>query len=353
MAVVCERCGRAFQNKYAVWGHRRACRPHSAKAEPAEPASSAYGLAEAGREPQLTQELNDQEFELRRRRLALEQREVERRESAAWERDMNELMGKIEREAEKETRRGVVEEVCSPFVDLRYTLKGYKIPPGLSDAAKRRVEEELKRAASGRSRHELLKLAEQARDRVYAQVLQAQDDLRAEATQAAAERKAPLAREEEKAQRQEETTPSPVLPVPDNRLPVVDRLVKQHGLTDGDYDNEELEDDTEDEVDSQDEPEEDEWDDDDHHPESDVEPEEEPTPAGVLGTLLTLGAVAAGVALVVRALKPSRVWVSDPRQGGDGSFAVGGAPPGSQPPWKEANETEIQQGLDSGALRRV
>src|SRR5215471_3600025 len=116
MAVRCERCGRTFQNKYAVWGHLRACRPHSVKAEPAQPASLAYGLAEAGLEPHLSQELADQELELRRRRLALEQREVERQESAAWERDMNDLMGRIERETEKETRRGVVEEVCSPFV---------------------------------------------------------------------------------------------------------------------------------------------------------------------------------------------------------------------------------------------
>jgi len=353
MAVRCERCGRTFQNKYAVWGHLRACRSHSVKAEPAEPASLAYGLAGAGLEPQLSQEFADQERELRRRRLALEQRELERQENAARQREMNELMRQIEREAEKETRRGVVEEVCSPFVDLRHTLKGYELPPGLSDAAKRRVEEELKRAGSGRSRHELLKLAEQARDQVYAQVLQAQDDRRAEAMREAAERKALLAREREEAQGQERTTPSPVLPVPDNRLPVVDRLVKQHGLTDGNDANEELEDDAEDEVDSEDEPEEDEWDDDDPDTESDAEPEERPAPTGSLGALLTLGAVAAGVALVVKALTPSRVWISDPRNGGDGSFAVGSAPPGSQPPWKVASELDIQQGLDSGALRRV
>jgi hypothetical protein len=323
------------------------------KAEPPQPASSAYGLAEAGLEPHLSQELADQELELRRRRLALEQREVERQESAAWERDMNDLMGRIERETEKETRRGVVEEVCSPFVDLRYMGAGYQIPPGTSDAAKRRVEEELERAGSGRPRHELLKIAEQVRERVYGSMLKAQDDLRAEAARANAEREALLAREEEeRAQRQEPTTPSPVMPGGEVSPRADDRLVKHYGLADGD-DNQELGDDAEDEVDSEDVPEEDEWGNDDPHPESDVEPEEEPAPAGWLGALLTLGAVAAGVALVAKVLTPSRVWISDPRSGGDGTFAVGSAPPGSQPPWRVASEMEIRQGLDSGALRRV
>ncbi len=353
MAVRCERCGRTFQNKYAVWGHRRACRPHSVKAELAEPASSAYGLAEAELEPLRSQELVDQERELRRRRLALELQEVERQENAARQREMNELTSQIERQAEQETRRGVVEEVCSPFADLRYTLKGYKIPPGLSDAAKRHVQEELKRAGSGRSRYELLKLAEQARDQVYAKALQAQDDLRAEATRAAAERKADLARGRQEAQGQERMTPCPVPPVPDDGLPVVDRLDTQRALTDGNDANEEPGNDTEDEVDSEDGPEEDEWDDNDADTESDAELAERRAPTGLLGPLLTLGAVVAGLALVVKALTPSKVWISDPRNGGDGSFAVGSAPPGSQPPWRVASEMEIQQGLDSGDLRRV
>jgi hypothetical protein len=57
MAIRCDRCGRAFRNKYAVWGHLRACRPSSVEAEPAQPGSSAYGLAQPGLEPQFGEEL--------------------------------------------------------------------------------------------------------------------------------------------------------------------------------------------------------------------------------------------------------------------------------------------------------
>jgi hypothetical protein len=52
-------------------------------------------------------------------------------------------------------------------------------------------------------------------------------------------------------------------------------------------------------------------------------------------------------------LRFARVWISDPQHGGDGSFAVGSAPPGPQPPWRDASETEIEQGLEDGALKRV
>src|SRR5881397_225097 len=34
-------------------------------------------------------------------------------------------------------------------------------------------------------------------------------------------------------------------------------------------------------------------------------------------------------------LRFARVWISDPQHGGDGSFAVGSAPPGPQPPWRD------------------
>jgi len=53
-------------------------------------------------------------------------------------------------------------------------------------------------------------------------------------------------------------------------------------------------------------------------------------------------------------LRFARVWISDPQHGGDGSFAVGSAPPGAQPPpRRDASETEIEQGLEDGALKRV
>ena len=80
--------------------------------------------------------------------------------------------------------------------------------------------------------------------------------------------------------------------------------------------------------------------------------EEEPAPGG-WGTLFTLGAIALGLVVLSRALGSSKVWIADPHHGGDGSFAVGSAPPGPQPPWREASETEIQQGLQDGALKRV
>src|SRR5437870_1622648 len=172
MAVRCERCGRAFQNKYAVWGHLRVCRPGSVEAELAQPASSAYGLAQPGLEPQFSHELPDEEeLQLRRRRLELERRELDREENAAWRRDL-ETLNTL---AETARRRGVVEQVCSPFAELAYTLKGYQVPPGTRDVAKRRVQEEFERAGGERSREELVKIAEQAREQVYAPVLKAQE----------------------------------------------------------------------------------------------------------------------------------------------------------------------------------
>ncbi len=89
-------------------------------------------------------------------------------------------------------------------------------------------------------------------------------------------------------------------------------------------------------------------------PEEGDEPadDDEPGPAG-WGTLLTLGAVVLGVAVLAKALKAPTVWLSDPATGGDGSFAVGPAPPGSNPPWRAASPAEIQRGLESGALRVV
>ena len=338
MVVRCDRCGRAFRNKYAVWGHLRACRPGSVEAE----------LAQPGLEPQLGEELADQKHDLRRRRLELERRELEREEDAAWHRDMEALNTRIESETETQRRRGIVEEVCSPFADLPYTFKGYQIPPGTCDAAKRRAHEELMRAGRGRSREELVTIVRQAREQVYAPVLKAQDDARA--ARAVAEREAHLAREREEAERREQTTIS-ALP---QGLATTDRFVEDRELTDSTDDDHETEDDAEDDLDFEDEPDGTEGDDDDE-PDGDTESEneEEPAPVGLGGTLLKLGAIALGLVVLSRALGSSKVWIADPHHGGDGSFAVGGAPPGPQPPWREASETEIQQGLQDGALRRV
>jgi len=68
-------------------------------------------------------------------------------------------------------------------------------------------------------------------------------------------------------------------------------------------------------------------------------------------TLLKLGAVVLGVAALAKVLKAPTVWLSDPATGGDGSFAVGPAPPGPDPPWRAASPAEIQRGLQSGTLR--
>ncbi len=351
MAVRCERCGRAFQNKYAAWGHLRACRPSSVEAEPA---SSAYGLAQPRLEPQLSQELADEELQLRRRRLELERRDLERKEDAAWQRDMEAMEALIERETETERRRGVVEQVCSPFADLAYTARGYQIPPGTVDAAKRHVQEELARAGGRRSRDELVKLAAQAREQVYAPVLKAQDDARVAAARAAAEREAHLAQEREEARRREQVTITASPQGTENSEPIADRVVEERDLTDGTAGGHELEDDTEDDFD--DEPEGNETDDDepdgDTELEDEPEDEEEPAPVG-WGTFLTLGAIALGAAALFTAQSSSRVWIADPQYGGNGSFAVGNAPPGPNPPWRVASQTEIQQGLQSGALELV
>src|SRR5438445_1648682 len=187
MAVRCDRCGRAFQNKYGLWGHRRACRP---EAEPARPTSSAYRLAQPGLEPGPSEALIDGEAELRRRRLELERRQLEREEAADRHREIEALRVEIKRQTEITRRRDIVNEVCSPFADLLYTLKGYRIPPGTSDAAKRRAHQELERAGAGRSREELVRIAQQAREQVYAPVLKAQDDAHAASAREAAERAA-------------------------------------------------------------------------------------------------------------------------------------------------------------------
>jgi len=77
------------------------------------------------------------------------------------------------------------------------------------------------------------------------------------------------------------------------------------------------------------------------------------TAASAIVPLLKLGAIVLGLVLLSKARSSSGVWISDPHHGGDGSFAVGSAPPGPQPPWREVSETEIQQGLQDGALKRV
>lgn len=45
-------------------------------------------------------------------------------------------------------------------------------------------------------------------------------------------------------------------------------------------------------------------------------------------------------------------WISDPFQGGDGTYFQGSLPPGSAPPWRLASSTEITSfvnGLQAGA----
>ena len=95
--------------------------------------------------------------------------------------------------------------------------------------------------------------------------------------------------------------------------------------------------------------------------EDDEELYDEPTPdeqvAPAVGGFCTL-LVAAGIALAVGAVlraftTPMTAWIADPNNGGDGAFAVSSAPPGATPPWRQATQAEIEQGVSSGALRRV
>jgi len=264
------------------------------------------------------------------------------------------LNTQIQRETETERRRGIVEEVCSPFADLPYMVRGYQIPPGACDAAKRRAHEELVRAGEGRSREELVQIVKQAREQVYAPLLKAQDDARAAEARAVAEREARLAQDREEAQRRAQATISALPQGLETSAPGADRLAEERELTEGADGNAELECHTEDDLDLEDEPDGNEGDDDEPDGDTESEDEEEPTPVvGWGGTLLKLGAIALGLVVLSKALGSSRVWIADPHHGGDGSFAVGSAPPGPQPPWREASETDIQQGLRSGALKRV
>src|SRR5438132_2296276 len=244
MVVRCDRCGRAFRNKYGVWGHLRAWRPGSVEAEPAQPASSASGLAQPGLEPQLGEELADEERQLRHRRLELARRELEREEHAAWEQDMEALNTLIQRETETERRRGIVEEVCSPFADLQYMVRGYQIPPGTRDAAKRRAQDELARAGGGRSREELVQIVKQAREQVYAPVLKAQDDARAAEARAVVEREARLAQDREEALRREQATINALPQNIETNAPSADQFAEDGELTEGTDGDDELEDDT-------------------------------------------------------------------------------------------------------------
>ena len=184
---------------------------------------------------------------------------------------------------------------------------------------------------------------------MYAPLLKAQDDARAAAARAVAERDAHLAQEREEAQRREQATISALPQGLETSAPGADRFAEERELTGGPDGDDELEDDTEDDLDFEDEPDGNEGDDDEPDGDTDPEDEEERAPVGLGGTLLKL---ALGLVVLCRALGASRVWIADPHSGGDGSFAVGSAPPGPQPPWRDASETEIQQGLQSGALKR-
>jgi hypothetical protein len=345
MAVRCDRCGRTFQNKYGLWGHRRACRTG---AKPAQPASSAYRLAQPGLEPGLSEALVDEEAELRRRRLELERRQLEREEAATWHREIEALSVEIKRQTEITRRREIVNEVCSPFADLPYRLKGYKIPPDTSHVAKRRVHEELERAGAGRSREELLRIAQQAWEQVYAPVLKAQDDARAAAAREKADWEAVRAQEQDEARRREQIAPRALSLDFGNSALDADRVMEDHEVKAGTDDNDEPEDKLEgaSEFDDRD------GDEADGDIEPEVEPDDEPAATG-WGALVRLGAIALGVVALTRLLNPPRVWISDPDTGGDGSFGVGSVTPGPNPPWRVASQAEIQEGLDSGALTQV
>ena len=352
MAVRCDRCGRAFQNKYGLWGHRRACRT---EAEPAQPASSAYRLAQPRLEPGPSEALVDEEAELRHRRLELERRQLEREEAATWHREIEALNVEIKRQTEIRRRRDIVDEVCSPFADLPYMLKGYQIPPGTSDAAKRRAREKLERAGAGRSREELVRIAQQAREQVYAPVLKAQDEARAAAEREAAEREAVHAQQQQdEARRREQIALQALSPGFGNSGLDSDRVMEGREAAAGTDGGDEPENDTEDELKFEGESEFDDPDDDeaDGNFEPEAEPDDEPAATG-LSALLGLGAIALGVVALARLLNPSRVWISDPNTGGDGSFGVGSVAPGPNPPWRAASHGEIQQALDTGALRQV
>lgn len=251
--------------------------------------------------------------------------------------------------------------MCSPFADLPYTLKGYLLPPGTSDAAKRRAHEELERAGAGRSREELLRIAQQAREQVYAPVLKAQDDARASAAREAAEREAVRAQQQDEARRREQMAPRALSPGFGNSARGADRVMEDREAAAGTDDVDEPEDDAEEELKLEGDSEFDDRDDDEADGDSEsevdpeVEPDDEPEATG-LQALLGLGAVALGVVALARLLNPSRVsrvWISDPDTGGDGSFGVGSVAPGPQPPWRAASQAEIQQGLDAGALKQV
>src|SRR6266478_3094127 len=270
MAVRCDRCGRAFQNKYGLWGHRRTCR---AEAEPARPTSSAYRLVQPGLEPGPSEALVDEEAELRRRRLELERRQLELEEAAAWHREIEALNVEIKRQTEVTRRRDIVDEVCSPFANLPYTLKGYQIPPGTSDAAKRRAHEELERAGAGRSREELVRIAQQAWEQVYAPVLKAQDDARAAAAREKAEWKAVHAQQQDETRPREQIAPRALSLGFGNSALDTDRVMEDREVTAGTDDDDEPEDDAEEELKLEGESDDDR---DDDETDGDIEPEVEP-----------------------------------------------------------------------------
>jgi hypothetical protein len=112
-----------------------------------------------------------------------------------------------------------------------YMVRGYQIPPGTCDAAKRRAHEELARASGGRSREELVQIVTQAREQVYAPLLKAQDDARAAEARAVAEREARLAQEREEAQRREQATISAIPQGLEPSAPGADRFADERELT--------------------------------------------------------------------------------------------------------------------------
>lgn len=337
MTVDCERCGRAFKSQYAVFGHRRACRgPRQA-----QPASRASEPAQPGLAVPLSPALASEQVELQRRRMALQRRELERAESSAAERDLHDLRMFFAKEDEARTRRDVVEQVCPVFADSEYARRGYRIPFGTAEIAKRRAGDAVEHAPAGSSREKLLTIAEQARDEIYAPIVRVQDAARAAAAAADAAEEARRMNDAAQAQRSAERMIAMSLPPRDNPVaPAVepDMERRQYVELDEDGDRE-----FDDDIDPPDEP--DEY----HDPDTD-RPQQ--TAAG-LGTLLVVFGFGLAGAALYKAWKSSTLWIADPLTGGDGSFAMGSEPPGPTPPWREASAAEIEQGIASGALRPV
>lgn len=316
-AYSCRTCGETFKTAQGVRGHQNRHRNQNLSPEPVEPR---FDLDQ----PNLGQPVSD-EVEAARERLQLRKIEEEHRAmDARTERREQEELAELLRAAD---------QAHQDWIDR--------------ESAKRRAEE-ARQAAQAEERRR-----QQARDaridqgkKLADRLLEANNvdvfarwRIRAE-IQTALEKAADNELIEDIVNR----VLAGQLPPPKATEPVRIPQIQGNLPVPADADVDELEDDEGDEVlDDNSEV-------DDHEEDDELADDDEPAPAG-WGALLTLGAVVLGVAVLAKALKAPTVWISDPATGGDGSFAVGPAPPGSDPPWRAASPAEIQRGLQSGALR--